>query len=770
VSVRRFLILSLTLVAVAARAASVPVVVTGAPSPLGLPFSSFANVSLMAQGRIAFLGSSTGAFRRGDSGLERIVAAGDVLADGTVVAGVSAPALGPGDCVALRAFLVGGGGRILRRCQGTTDTVVATGDAAPDGRSYTEFVAGVAYGAQGQIAFSAILDDGSTGVFLDVNGARTTIARTGGSPAEGPVYSALRLIGVTADGRVGVRASVEGGRDGLFLSTGDRLRRVVEVGEATPVGGTFRSVAGASMNDGGTFAFRGDLSDGTGGVFRVDTSDALPRVQVVVREGDSVAGARVRMLASSLTPSINAAGDVAYRASLEEADSGSAIFVTGRDGVTTRVVGASDQTVVGDLVRLRDAALADDGSIVLPASVRSGGPSLFVVHGHGVSPLARLGERTDIDTGLERFRFSQPNVRGSAEAAVFLGSRDGIFLASAGGAIETVAFVGGPTPLGGTFAGFDPPAADGTSAVAFGAEIRGSGRASRAIITRKGTSLRSLAESSERVHGGRLVDFFAATLDPLTRPDVGPRGEIAFEATMNFGRIPRAILLGRGGRPQPVVRARKRAPGGGQFDSFGTPAVMRGRRMAFVAQVSDGGTKVFLLENGRTRILAAEGRGAPGRVGGRFTSFDPPDANEKLIAFHATLDQGREGVFLASRQGPELLVGTGDPAPGGARFRGFQAASLGGTSATFLGRLIGVPGALGLYRVPAAAVPDPDAAAPTVQAVGVPGQPSPLGGTIAEFGSFDLNGDDRLAVVVDLAGGSTRSALFLVDPGSAIVP
>ena len=163
------LVLTLTLAAVGSRAASIPVVATGTSSrPLGLPFSSFSNVSMMADGRVAFLGSSTGAFRRADDGVAHLVAAGDVLADGAVVAGVSAPALGPGDCAVVRAFLVGGGSRILRWCQTGTDVVVATGETAPDGGTFAEFVAGVGYGAQGHVAFTAILDDGSTGLFRDI--------------------------------------------------------------------------------------------------------------------------------------------------------------------------------------------------------------------------------------------------------------------------------------------------------------------------------------------------------------------------------------------------------------------------------------------------------------------------------------------------------------------------------------------------------------------------------------------------------------------------
>src|SRR5262249_57253713 len=130
------------------------------------------------------------------------------------------------------------------------------------------------------------------------------------------------------------------------------------------------------------------------------------------------------------------------------------------------------------------------------------------------------------------------------------------------------------------------------------------------------------------------------------------------------------------GTPGLVVRARKAAPGGGAFDSFGTPAVLRGNRMAFVAEVgkdANRALKMFLDLGSRMRVLAAQGSGAPGRLAGRFQNFDPPDANDSLVAFHAMLDQAsREGLYLASPRTIGLLVGSQDPAPGGGGFRAFS--------------------------------------------------------------------------------------------------
>src|SRR4030095_7426951 len=121
---------------------------------------------------------------------------------------------------------------------------------------------------------------------------------------------------------------------------------------------------------------------------------------------------------------------------------------------------------------------------------------------------------------------------------------------------------------------------------------------------------------------------FVGTIDSLTRGDIGFRDEIAFESTLQGGRSPRALMVaGRRGRPQPVIKAKKRAPGGGEVDSFGTPALFRGG-MAFVAQISGTGDpmpKLFVRRGSRDRAIAGRGSGVPGRLGGRFADFAHPD-------------------------------------------------------------------------------------------------------------------------------------------------
>lgn len=764
--------MSFVLAARLASAAPTVRVVAGDASPLGLPFSTFSGLALASDGRVAFVGASSGAFRREASGLARVVAAGDVLQDGRQVAGVGNPVLGPGGCVAVRAFLVGGGSRLLRRCGAQLDALVSTGASAPGGGVIADLLSGVAYGPGGEVAFSALLDDGGTAIVRAVGTTLTRIARTGDIAPSGGTFVALRIVGVSNGGVVGFRGSVNGGRDGLFAGAGDVLRPIVVVGDASFAGGgTFTQLAGATLNDGGVWAFRGVVSAGRrAGVFRADASGPVVLGSGVALEDDAVAGSAgvvLRQLPSSLTPSINASGAIAFRASLGGAESGSAIFVAVPGGAPARILSTRDPTAVGALVRFRDPAMADDGSVLISASITGSGPGLFVYRSGVVSSLASLGDATDIDTGQERFRFASPSVRVTAETAVFLGSREGIFVAPAGGPVERLAFIGGPTPLGGTYAAFDPPSIDAGGVVAFGAEIK-NGRASRALVSASGAdAARVVAATTGKVPGGgRFVDFFASTIDSLARSDVGPRGEVVFEATVQGSRTPRGLFMRSGGKKVRVLaRANKRAPGGGTFDTFGTPALLGGARIAFVAQVDgESGTRapaLFARIGRGLKRVATSGQAAPGRMVGHFDDFDPPDASRGLVACRATLvEAGREGIFLQGKKAFGLLIGTGDPATPGATFRSFGRPVVSDAGIAFLGRLAGVSAPPTLFRTTATDVPRDDAAAPAVAVVIGPGTSSPIGGSVSEITGVDGNRAGGLAVIADLVNASARTAII----------
>src|SRR5262249_43820712 len=137
------------------------------------------------------------------------------------------------------------------------------------------------------VAFLATLDDGTEALFVSSSaGALSEVAREGGSSPAGGKFSNLRIVGVAANGRVGFRATVSAGPDGLFYADGARLGTLVAAGQASPAGGRFTSVGSASMNSTTGWAFFAVTADGRSGIFEADTTMPVPRLATVALEND----------------------------------------------------------------------------------------------------------------------------------------------------------------------------------------------------------------------------------------------------------------------------------------------------------------------------------------------------------------------------------------------------------------------------------------------------------------------------------------------------
>jgi hypothetical protein len=758
------LILLLALVAArSAGAASSVLVATGQASPLGRPFSGFSDPAIDDRGRIAFLGTSVALFRRSAGRITHLLAAGDGAA-GRVVAGLGPPALGTDGCAALRVWFAGGGEGIYARCDSGLQEIARAGDAAPEGSVYAVFGNQVAAGGAGQVVFTARLADGATGLFIASGGTVAQVARTGMPSPAGGHFTGLRIVGAAADGRVAFRAAVTQGRDGLFVWDGQRLRSLVVVGDVSPEGGQFTAVGFGSLNALGDCVFRATVSAGEGrsGLFRTNVGLAVPRVDTVVLEGQSTPiSGRFRPFSNSLVPVINSSGSIAFRATVTDALFGSGVFVVSPAGTLRKIVAAGEPTSVGQLVQLRDPELAEDGSVLLGASLAGGGSGLFVARGSALGVLARLGDATDLGGG---FRFTLGRVRDTADGAAFLGQREGVFVARPGSVVEPLAIVGSPTPFGGVYAGFNPPAAGPGGRVVFRADLL-NGRSTEALFTAGGLGARRFAAAGQRAPGGgAYLGFFAGAIDGLDRADVGPGG-IAFQSTLAPAGSATGLFVRAGRNVRQVARSGKRAPGGGRFRAFGTPAVARGTRVAFVAGLSDTGTDsaLFLRRGGRLRRVARGGDATGTRVGGRFVEFDAPDADGRLVVFRAELDtRGSEALFAGDGRKLGVLVASGDAGPGGETLSAVRAPAFVGRHVAFLGEHAGSGGTTALYAVRADAVPADDAPLPVV-ALARPGDPAPSGGTYLSLGAPHGNADGALAFTATLVEGPAASVVVRVE-------
>jgi hypothetical protein len=763
VSRRPVAALAVLLAAAPVPAAVVPVAAVGDASPFAQPLSVLSDPVVTDAGRVAFLGASTAVFRRDGDRIVHVLGAGDALA-GRTVADVGPPDQATGGCIATRVVFVGGGAAVVRRCGAVDDLVAGTGDAVPGGGTLASLGAEVRLGATGRVAFTGILADG-TAVALFSDGAApfTEIGRVGGPSPAGGTFSGFRLLGVSGSGRVGLRATVNGGRDGLFYWNGTQTVKLVVEGDATPSGGSFGNINLGTLNDADRWVFRATRTgDGLAGLFTADASPGRPLPlldTLVVQRAATPLGGTYQSLPTSMVPVINAAGAVAFRATLADAGPSAAVFVASADGTVTPVVGVGQPTAAGELFRLRELSLADDGGVLVRATLSGGQPGLFLGRDGRLDAFAMLSGSTDLGGG---FRFSDPNARATPEGAVFLGQREAL-LTAAGGAIAPVVKLGDPTPLGGTWAELDPPVATRGDRIVFGASVQG-GRAGEALFAERAGRLRTLTRTGIRVKKGiRLLDIFGNPLDGVLRAGAGPGG-VAFEATLGGGPGSGLLLVG-GGRSRVRVAAGRPAPRGGRFAGFGTPAVPGRGRLAFVAEVgARREVQLVFLGGSRGRTLATVGVESGTRLAGLVRGFGVPTAAARGVVVRTTVggSSGDGLLFAGSRTPLVALLAGGDAAPGGGRFRGFSDPAPAGDGVVVRAGVVGGTSAGGLFQVTIGRRPvdDPAPVAPLARL----GDPGPLGGTYLGFGVPAGNASGTVAVAADLAGASASTAIVTVVP------
>jgi hypothetical protein len=254
---------------------------------------------------------------------------------------------------------------------------------------------------------------------------------------------------------------------------------------------------------------------------------------------------------------------------------------------------------------------------------------------------------------------------------------------------------------------------------------------------------------------GQISDLFTAS-DDLARPGVGP-ATLVFQTALAGGGASGGIVLWSGGALRAVACEGKKAPGGGKFRTFGTPAAGSGGRYAFTALAGEPNATLFRAQGGRVSALAVSGRDTRTRLGGTFRSFDPPAASGNAVGFRALLDHGREGVFLARGRCTMALAGSSDPEPGGGRFRSFAAPAFAGAAVLFRATAVTDRATLGIYRVTPSGTCTQDM--PSVEALAT------AGSAFLDFGAPTGNRKGVAAFAVDLTGGGATDAIVVERGG-----
>jgi hypothetical protein len=756
------------LVAMASSSAAQTAVVAraGERSPEGLAYSSFLGVGLGAGGDVALLATTTGVFRRvirGDAvEAEGVFLPGSSI-DGREVIGTGAPALAPNGCVVAVVSFADGSDAIYRRCGAALERVAGVGDAVGP-HTITSLETSVVTSGGGYVAFLARLNDGRVALVRGGLGPLTEITRTGNPSPAGGTISSLRVLGVRTDGTVGFGATVVDGRDGLFEGSSVGVRKVIVEGDGGGKG-PVDAIDGASMNADGVFAFLGTLDDpaGTRGIFRADARPPLPQVAQLVAVDDVAPGVKrgtFGRFPSSLVPSINADGEVAFRVTLGGDATGAGVFVVDGTGAVRKIVTTREERKeedVGTLTRLRDPVLADDGSVLVVSTPPNEGVGLFVSRDDVVTPLLRFGAKADVGTDEQQFRFVSPSVVATAEDAVFLGQHDVLVAIGPGGGARVVAQLGAESPVGGTFAEIDVPAVGADGRIAFRGEVL-DGKTGQGIFADDGTGVRAVAKAGRGAPGaGRFRDFPAAVTDSGASVEIADT-RVGFLASLFDTNAFEGIFLKRKTRDagKSLARTNGRAPGGGRYVSIDLPSVLDPKHYAFSGLVRDDATRqgIFWRDGGKTRIVTRQGLDTGTRLRGRFQAFSAPELALGGLVFRADVSPAdRDGIFLALDTRRGLLLASGDSDGSGENMRTLDRPVWVGNSVVFSGSLSGVPSLRGLFRVTPDGLPALEDPPLPVQTLAREGWEAPEGGTLVDVRPPASDGVDSLVAIARVENG-----------------
>lgn len=427
---------------------------------------------------------------------------------------------------------------------------------------------------------------------------------------------------------------------------------LAQSGQTAPGGGTFTGVGVPSLNQLGQVAFRGDLSDGSAGIFGAPGQGGP---FLYVRTGDAAPGAGGETFASLGRPALNDAGRVAFTATT----SGDGAGTFGRDvgGATFTYFRAGDPAPGngGGLLRMpvHDTTLDTAGHVAFFARVSiSGGPGVFRAvgpPGGQTSAFARAGDDIDGFNGPLAFPDDPPVALAHSGLVAFRGQGtggvQGIFRGHGPNTARVVARSGqlAPGPPGQTFQSFP-----------HGPAINAAGRVAFVGVTIDAISLFGADPSGDPFAyalGGQPAPGGGA-FTSFSRPALNAPGRVAFLASTSAGNG----VFGADGSPGGLVafaRAGEAAPGGGSFTGFGHPLLTGGGQSLFSATVSGGGGGLFLAD-GRERIAVI--RSGDLLDGSTVVAASAHDGSALAgsaavndfgqVAYRADLADGRQGVFL----------------------------------------------------------------------------------------------------------------------------
>ena len=246
-------------------------------------------------------------------------------------------------------------------------------------------------------------------IFLGSSGTLKQVATTGDPSPTGSEFLGVlpQQVFLNSKDQVLFAASIGAptlqsrDQDGLFLSSRDIITKIIVLGDASPLGGTFSQLRGGigggmeipfsfSLNDHGHVAFVGLVEGGTApeGVF-VASYGVIRKVMAVGYPFPTLG-----YFKAFAFPALNDVGDVAFFASGEDLAQGG-IFTFSRT-MLTKVVVTGDPTPIGgqfDDVYSKPA-LNNSGEVVFGAQISDGRKGIFLSSGGVIQKVVAAGDPT----------------------------------------------------------------------------------------------------------------------------------------------------------------------------------------------------------------------------------------------------------------------------------------------------------------------------------------------------------------------------------------
>lgn len=211
--------------------------------------------------------------------------------------------------------------------QGRQETIVQTGDAAPDGNGAYSNLTSHFLNNNGQIAFTADLTGTSggsanTGIFqFGSTGIEQIVRHNDATPTADGNFQSFFLRSQNDAGQVSFVANLFGTSNGLgnnsgiFRSSTSGLTEIVREGDVAPNGSTFEGFNNFTqpiLNSSGEVSFFSALANSTSGVYRANGSTTMP----IAVTGQASPDGNGTLNGFSIRARINDSGDVLFTSTL----------------------------------------------------------------------------------------------------------------------------------------------------------------------------------------------------------------------------------------------------------------------------------------------------------------------------------------------------------------------------------------------------------------------------------------------------------------------